>query len=140
MEGFNVRVYGIWIENDKLLVNEEIIRGAKVIKFPGGGLHQGEGTIDCLKREWREELAMDITVLEHFYTTDFYQPSAYDSSQVISIYYLVKGDPDAGIVNHMPNEHTHWIDLDTVNADAFTLPIDKVVGNMLALLYTNKEI
>ena len=53
---FNVRVYGIWIHEGRILVNEELIRGKHVIKFPGGGLDLGEGTVDGLKREWKEEL------------------------------------------------------------------------------------
>jgi 8-oxo-dGTP diphosphatase len=65
---FNIRVYGLWIHNSMVLVNEEVIRGFNrtVVKFPGGGLEQGEGTIDCLKREWKEELGIDIGVLQHF--------------------------------------------------------------------------
>ena len=138
---FNVRVYGIWIHEDKLLVNEELIRGKKVIKFPGGGLDLGEGTIDGLKREWQEELQMDIEVLEHFYTTHFYQPSAFADSQVISIYYLVHGnDPAAVITNHVENERTFWVQLREVSADTFTLPIDRVVDNMLQTLTNNGSI
>ncbi len=144
MEGptrFNIRVYGIWIHEDKMLVNEELIRGKTVIKFPGGGLDLGEGTIDGLKREFREELQLDIEVLEHFYTTDFYQPSAFDDTQVISIYYLVSGeDPAFTITNHVENERTYWMPLNEVSEDIFTLPIDKVVGKMLETLYSSRSI
>lgn len=128
---FNIRVYGIWIHDDKVLVNEEFIRGRKVIKFPGGGLDWGEGTVDCLRREWKEELDIDIQVLEHFYTTDFFQASAFDDSQVISIYYLVSAGIPATIVNHVENERTFWIDTNSVSADTFTLTIDKKVGELL---------
>jgi ADP-ribose pyrophosphatase YjhB (NUDIX family) len=99
--------------------------------LPGGGLEMGEGTIECLKREWREELDMEVTVLEHFYTTDFYQPSAYDDSQIISIYYLVAGEVPDLIINHVNNERTYWVDLGEVSAGTFTLPIDKHVGDLL---------
>lgn len=135
---FNVRVYGIWIHNGSLLVNEERIRGRQVTKFPGGGLELGEGTIDGLKREWHEELGLNIEVLDHFYTTDFFQPSAYDDSQVLSIYYLVSGgDPTAAITNHVDGERTYWMPLQAVSGETFTLPIDKIVGGMLATLYSN---
>jgi 8-oxo-dGTP diphosphatase len=128
---FNIRVYGIWIDGDRLLVNEEHIRGRSVIKFPGGGLDWGEGTIDCLKREWLEELNIDIEVLRHFYTTHFFQASAFDDSQVISIYYLVTAPPDSNIINNITNERTYWMPLADVSEDTFTLAIDKVVGGML---------
>lgn len=129
---FNVRVYGLWIDNSRLLVNEELIRGRRVIKFPGGGLELGEGTVDGLKREWMEELGLDIEVLSHYYTTDFFQQSAFDDSQVISIYYLVAADPTLDILNTEPNEQTYWMPLDRLTADTCTLPIDKVVAQMLA--------
>jgi ADP-ribose pyrophosphatase YjhB (NUDIX family) len=136
---FNIRVYGIWIKDEKVLVNDELIRGTQVIKFPGGGLDWGEGTVDCLKREWKEELDMDIEIADHFYTTDYFQHSAYDGSQVISIYYLVTAQtvPDV-IVNHMPNERTYWMDMQEVTANTFTLAIDRKVGGMLQELYNSK--
>jgi len=138
---FNLRVYGILIHKGKVLVNEEQIRGRTVIKFPGGGLHWGEGTIDCLKREWREELGLDIEIKQHFYTTDFFQQSAFDDSQVISIYYLVQPVPalneQTHIVNLMQNERTYWMNLKDVSADTFTLQIDKVVGGMLDTMPDN---
>lgn len=134
MPRFNVRVYGIWLHNGNLLVNEELIHGRKVIKFPGGGLIWGEGLIDCLKREWMEELNLEVEVLSHFYTTDFFQPSAFDDSQVISIYYMVSSPGDvAAIQNIMSNERTYWLPLSQLTTDTFTLPIDKVVGGMLIL-------
>ena len=128
---FNIRVYGIWIQDNKVLINEELIRNRIIIKFPGGGLDWGEGIIDCLKREWKEELGIDIEVLEHFYTTDFFQASAFDSSQVISIYYLVMAEAPDVIINHVPHERTFWMDLKEISADTFTLAIDKKVGEML---------
>jgi ADP-ribose pyrophosphatase YjhB (NUDIX family) len=129
---FNIRIYGIWIDRDRILVNEEMIRGQRVIKLPGGGLAPGEGTIDGLKREWMEELGLDIEVLRHYYTTDFYQPSAFDDSQVISVYYLVKAAPDALIANIIPEERTYWMPVAEIDEATFTLPIDRVVGAMLA--------
>lgn len=129
---FNVRVYGIWISEGRLLVNEEIIRGRRVIKLPGGGLELGEGTIDGLRREWMEELGLEIEVRQHFYTTDFFQQSAFDDSQVISIYYLVSANDALDIQNTEQNERTFWMPLAEVNEETFTLPIDRVVGLMLA--------
>src|SRR5438067_57377 len=88
---FNVRVYGILIKEESVLITDECVYGQLITKFPGGGLQFGEGLIDCLKREFREELEMDIEVANHFYTTDFFQSSAFnEKQQVISIYYLVK--------------------------------------------------
>jgi len=137
---FNIRVYGIWLNEGNILINEEQIRGETVIKLPGGGLDWGEGTIDCLKREWKEELSIDIEVLDHFYTTDFFQASAFDNSQVISIYYMVSAVLPTIIHNNFPEERTFWAPLNSISANTFTLAIDKKVGEMLHTLYTNNDL
>ena len=131
MKGFNVRAYGLWIDKGAVLVTEEHIRDLLVVKFPGGGLEVGEGLRDCLTREWKEELDIDITVGAHFYTTDFYQPSAFDASQVISVYYRVEADAPRELQNLVPGERSFWMPLTDVSENAFTLPIDKLVGGML---------
>jgi ADP-ribose pyrophosphatase YjhB (NUDIX family) len=91
MYKFNVRVYGLLInEFDQILLSDEEEYGVRFSKFPGGGLEYGEGLIEGLKREFDEECSADVDVLEHFYTTDFYVKSAFNESQMISVYYLVK--------------------------------------------------
>jgi ADP-ribose pyrophosphatase YjhB (NUDIX family) len=131
---FNIRVYGILIKNQKVLLNEEFIKGRKIIKFPGGGLDWGEGIADCLKREWMEELGIDIALLDHFYTTDFFQQSAFDDSQIISIYYLIDAEVPDLILNKESNERSFWLPLNNLHTDTFTLPIDQRVGNKLIAL------
>ncbi|RDC58598.1 NUDIX domain-containing protein [Pedobacter chinensis] len=91
MSYFNVRVYGLLInENNEVLVSDEEEYGIRFSKFPGGGLEFGEGLIDGLKREFMEECNAEIEVLSHFYTTDFFEKSSFNDSQVISVYYMVK--------------------------------------------------
>ncbi len=128
---FNIRVYGLWIQEGMLLINEELVMGRKIIKLPGGGLQWGEGTEDCLKREWMEELGIEIEVGAHFYTTHFFQASAFDNSQVISIYYTVSADKPETITNYVAGERTYWLPISEVSENTFTLPIDKIVGGMI---------
>lgn len=88
---FNVRVYGLLInEQNQILLSDEEEYGFRFIKFPGGGLEYGEGLVDALKREFLEECNVEVEVLNHFYTTDFFIKSAFNDSQVISVYYFVK--------------------------------------------------
>ena len=91
MNRFNIRVYGILInEKKQVLVSDEYIRGNYFTKFAGGGLEFGEGTRDCLKREFKEEMNLDVHVDEHIYTTDYFQLSAFNPEhQIVSIYYYV---------------------------------------------------
>lgn len=126
----NIRVYGIWIKDKKIFIAEEEYLNKPLIKFPGGGLEYGEGTIDCLKREFKEELNTDIFIKKHFYTTDYFQKSMWDERQVLSIYYLID----------LPNTFPHSIKNQEGNfyfadkEEAFLkihLPIDKIVLNKL---------
>lgn len=140
---FNIRVYGILInEEGQVLVTDELIKGNKITKFPGGGLEFGEGTIDCIKREFIEETNNQIEVVDHFYTTDYMQVSAYNTQhQIISIYYLVKSIADFKITTtekifDFKDEKKYaqtfrWMDLKTISENDFTLAIDKIVGKML---------
>src|SRR3984885_1988661 len=91
MSHITIRVYGILInENKQVLVSDEFIRGGYYTKFPGGGLEFGEGTRDCLQREFKEEMDLAVAFGDHLYTTDFFQLSAWNPQlQIVSIYYWV---------------------------------------------------
>jgi 8-oxo-dGTP diphosphatase len=135
MKNFNIRIYGLWLEDKKVLVCKEKIAGKEVLKFPGGGLEFGEGIKDCLKREWMEELNTEIEVLRHFYTTDFFQPSAFDNSQVISIYYTICPTHTFNIPVFNSREHFYFREIDDMFVSEISLPIDKVVAGMLFDMY-----
>jgi 8-oxo-dGTP diphosphatase len=154
MQLFNIRVYGILINEQKqLLVSDEYIRGNYYTKFPGGGLEVGEGTRDCLAREFMEEMNLRVEVGEHLYTTDYFQMSAFrPDHQILSIYYLVKPLEDIKVrlseiafdfdENQMKIynecneiETFRFIDWENVSEDSVTLPIDKIVVSMVKERY-----
>ncbi|KXK42148.1 MAG: NUDIX domain-containing protein [Chitinophagaceae bacterium] len=136
---FNVRVYGLCINHQQnILICDEHYGNQFFTKFPGGGLEFGEGIIQCLKREWKEELNIEIEVLSHFYTTEFFQASAFDGSQVISIYYLVKPsemslDEFTSYTHLLKNEETlfKWASLKKMKESDVTFPIDQKVASLL---------
>jgi 8-oxo-dGTP diphosphatase len=136
---FNIRVYGILIEDGKVLLVDEDYKHRDMTKFPGGGLNPGEGTIECLKREIKEELNMDIVVKDHLYTTDFFQRSVFvETDQVFSIYYFIERTHKNQPINdnwiEVANEHQikfYWVNLADFTPDQLTFPIDKKVCYML---------
>jgi ADP-ribose pyrophosphatase YjhB (NUDIX family) len=142
MKSFTIRVYGICLEKDQVLVSDEYIYGHYVTKFPGGGLQFGEGTIEGLKREIVEETLQEVEVMGHFYTTDFFQVSAFNpDKQVLSIYYLVqfKEAPSFRVTDKVFDfaelrddaQSFRWIKLSDLEPEHFTLPIDRKVAGML---------
>ncbi len=147
---FNIRVYGILINDQKqVLVSDELIRGKFYTKFPGGGLEYGEGTRDCLKREFLEEMNLKVEVAEHLYTTDHFQQSAFHPDhQIISIYYKVNAleninvrlsntafyfDKEQMNIYKEKNETESFrlINWNDLSEESVTLPIDKIVVGMI---------
>ena len=147
-ERFNIRVYGILMDNNKnVLVSDEFVRGNYFTKFPGGGLELGEGTRDCLKREFKEETGLSVEIGKHLYTTDFYQPSAFRATdQIISIYYAVSCKDLSGLKTSLisfdisknitenptaAGESFRWVSWDNFSSDTVHLPIDKIVAELI---------
>ncbi len=145
---FNVRVYGVLLDAQKrLLVSDEFIRGDYFTKLPGGGLELGEGTRDCLKREFSEETGLEVHIGDHLYTTDFFQISAFNNKdQIISIYYYVHAlEPVVLDIKTKPfdfaphqvaditreSEVFRWIAWEQIHAEQMSLPIDKVVMGLI---------
>jgi 8-oxo-dGTP diphosphatase len=139
---FNVRVYGLLInERDEILISDEQEYGMRFTKFPGGGLELGEGLTEGLKREFIEECNVEIVILSHYYTTDFFVKSAFNNSQIISVYYLVKNisplnlDIKTKVFDFDGEGETlqsfRWIKLNELSAAEFTFPIDKHVAELL---------
>lgn len=145
MSYFNVRVYGLLINGEQqVLISDEQSGGKIFSKFPGGGLELGEGLIDALKREFMEECNAEIEVLEHFYTTDFYEKSSFNDSQILSIYYIVKAvhplqlnfkskvfDFDGDSLQSF-----RWMDLATLKIEDVTFKTDQTVVELLTIKQT----
>lgn len=139
ISNFNLRVYGLLIENNAVLVTDEHRGGVEMTKFPGGGLEKGEGLVACLAREFDEELKLEVIINDLFYVNDFLQVSAFDpTDQLISFYYFVstnysnKIDTVKKRKKPAPNEQTfRWVPIADLKEDDFTFPIDQVVCQKL---------
>ncbi|HYK46535.1 MAG TPA: NUDIX domain-containing protein [Parafilimonas sp.] len=148
IDRFTIRVYGVLLdETQRVLLSDEFIRGDYFTKFPGGGMEFGEGTRDCLKREFKEETGLDVVVGEHIYTTDYYQQSAFNpNDQIMSIYYFVHAEntSDLAVKTKVFDFELHqisdpkgqsevlrWVEWNDLNEDSVSLPIDKIVVRML---------
>ena len=150
MSFITLRVYGILInESEEILVSDEYIRGAYFTKFPGGGLEFGEGTRECLRREFMEEMNLRVEVGDHLYTTDFYQESAFrPGQQIVSVYYQVKQLEEIRVpLRNTPFEFDdeqlkvyeangecetfRFIPWELFSDEIVSLPIDKIVAKMV---------
>ncbi len=144
---FNVRVYGLLI-NDKneILISDEEENGLQFSKFPGGGLENGEGLLEGLKREFAEECSTDIEITDHFYTTDFYVKSVFDDSQVIAVYYRIKTDGDFSCkISKIPfdfeeqcsnsKQSFRMVSINELDSNSVTFPADQHVVSLIKAAY-----
>jgi 8-oxo-dGTP diphosphatase len=137
---WNLRVYGLLIQEGKVLITDEIRGGTSMTKFPGGGLEFGESFTECLKREFIEEMNQEIEVREYFYHNNFLQISAFNSQeQLISFYYKVDL---TGMMNFIcvenpftfsegQNQCFRWVEIKKLKEEDLSFPIDKIVAQML---------
>ncbi len=143
LKHFNIRVYGlITRKSNEILVSDEYVLDRYMTKFPGGGLQFGEGPEDCIRRESMEEFGQPIEIVEHFYTTGFFQKALfYEDHQLISIYYRVKFlGPITFTVSEKAfdfrektngSQSFRWLDLRESDSEEFTFPVDRHVVRLL---------
>jgi ADP-ribose pyrophosphatase YjhB (NUDIX family) len=140
---FNIRVYGLVLnQHSQVLLSDEFVLNRKMTKFPGGGLHFGEGPEECMLREAMEEFGQQVEIIGHFYTTGFFQRALlYEDHQLISIYYTIrfkelpcfpistKAFDFASLENG--SQSFRWADIASLSEDELTFPIDRHVLRML---------
>jgi len=148
IERFNLRVYGLVCnEKSEILLFSERRNGFQMLKFPGGGVEYGEGIIDALKREFKEELDTEIQRAEFFYFNEEFQKSSFQKSdQLVAFYYLV--DVDHAAISILPKtpldatdpsdfEQASWHPLSEIASADLTFPVDrKVLEKFLSLKTT----
>ena len=118
-------------------------------KFPGGGLEIGEGTRECLQREFMEEMNLKVAVGGHIYTTDIYQQSAFNKAhQILSIYYFATAleqitvplrsnafeFDETQLKNYEENKQVEtfrFINWNDFSAESVSLPLDKIVAAII---------
>ena len=137
---YNLRVYGLLRNEDKILITHENRAGMIMTKFPGGGLEMGEGLADCLVREFEEELKVTVSVGDLFYVNEFMQVSKFNAAdQLISFYFWVHIEdleeiPTQEKIGELKKAQQifQWKEISKLKPENFTFPIDKIVSERLA--------
>lgn len=139
LNNFNVRVYGLLVQNDQVLITDEIRLETRMTKFPGGGLEFGEGLAEGLKREFKEELNIEVEVGELFYINEFLQASSFrENDQLLCVYYFVKHKSgefktvlEPFLFETEEPQCFRWVKLTDIMEKEFTFPIDKEVAKKI---------
>lgn len=83
-----VRVAGILIENDRILLIEHLKKNKRYWLVPGGGVDWGESTAEALIREYKEETNLDIDVDKFLFLSETIAPNK--QKHVINLYFQVR--------------------------------------------------
>jgi 8-oxo-dGTP diphosphatase len=100
---------GILRKNGKILICQRKKGGRYELKweFPGGKLENGETTEQCLRRELREELTIEIHSIERIQT----QAAYYEDGGMFSVSYCslsgFEGEPQNNVF-----EQIRWVTVD----------------------------
>ena len=65
-----VRVAGVLIEEDRILLVEQDVTKSRHWSLPGGALEFGETIEHCLIREMKEETGLDVSIIGLLYVCD----------------------------------------------------------------------
>lgn len=143
MKRHTLRVYGLLVNQEKVLISHEHYYGRTFVKFPGGGLEFGEGHKEALVREFLEELNLSVEVGSMVYTTTEAVISAFDPQvQVWSSYYWVRATAEdcekiTTVPLHSPapsepnSEHFMWLPLREIGPEIFTFPLEQEVARIV---------
>ena len=122
----------IYNNQGQILIDRRLNKGLMggLWEFPGGKLEEGETIEECIKREIKEELDIEINVGNHLITINH----DYTKFKVSLIVYLcthLKGIPQA-----IECSEIKWVNVDELNN--FTFP-EANIGIINALQIYNKK-
>ena len=83
---FNIRITGILIENNEILLVQQKLSDKRNWSLPGGRLERGETLSQGLIREMKEETGLDVEIIRMLYLCDV----TASSNTILHITFLIK--------------------------------------------------
>jgi len=87
VQNIRIRVAGILVRDDKILLVRHEKNGKSYWLIPGGGVDFGETAGEALVREYREEVGLEVEVGKLVLVQDSIPPNRH--RQVLNLYFLV---------------------------------------------------
>lgn len=115
---FRVAIYGVLVENGRVLMTNTRVPSGIITNFPGGGLELGEAPREAVIREFGEETTISVSLDRLlFCTQEFRQNPEYPDEQLMHIYYKVTriGGEESLEGNGDDVESTVWVSSDELS-------------------------
>ncbi len=132
MERRQIRVVGAMLmrEDGRYLITQRLPTSSLPLlwEFPGGRVEAGESDAEALARELREEMAVEIEVLERV----MHHHHAYTHYDIdFRVFRCRLRTPEGNIQHHKVNDH-RWVTLEEMSSyqfpDADTRTLEKLLG------------
>lgn len=112
-----ISVGAIIVKDSKILclkrVENDFLGG--YLDLPGGGVDKGEGVIEALSREVKEETNLDVISVEKYVSYFDYKSGSGKKTRQLSFYVIVKDSP----IELNPKEHSayYWLAVGDLELD-----------------------
>jgi 8-oxo-dGTP diphosphatase len=105
----------IWNQSGQILIDKRKVGGALggLWEFPGGKIEAGETVADCIVREIREELAIEITVGEHLISIEHTYPT-FQITLIVHHCNYISGTPQ-----QIESDEILWVEVSDLNKYEF---------------------
>jgi 8-oxo-dGTP pyrophosphatase MutT (NUDIX family) len=64
VQRFRIALYGVLVEEGRVLLTTTRVPSGTITNFPGGGLELGESPLEAIAREFQEETGLRVTIGE----------------------------------------------------------------------------
>ena len=117
------------IENNegKILIDKRLPTGlmANLWEFPGGKIEEGETVVECIKREIKEELDIDIIVGKHLITIN-HTYSKFKVTLIVHLCKIIRGEAKA-----IECQEVRWIEVSQIHKFTFPEANQQIINALL---------
>ncbi len=113
-------------ERGEILIDKRLPKGnfGGLWEFPGGKLEAGETIQSCIKREIKEELAIEIEVEKHFLTIDYTYSKFQLTLEVYECRHL------QGIPQPIECTEIRWVNLEELESFSFPEANTQIIAKL----------
>jgi len=112
---FRIALYGVLVEDNRVLLANTLVPSGSITNFPGGGLELGEAPLEAIPREFQEETGLIVGVKELLFCSQLFQQNPeYPTEQLMHIFYRVERI-GGELITHGNNDDVagvEWLSLD----------------------------